>query len=235
MHQFAFDSSRYNQIRNKSFLRGLLIYACLLLFYFTRAYNGTSIDFNQIDTKTLLLIAIYIGFMNWLNERNRNNYNAIQIIIDETSITHIEADKDQATIYFKDIKSITQSNAGLYIQTIYPASSLTVLAQMQGYNQIIALLSAVKPIKKQTILSRNFWVAFAWPATVISFFIFKDFFLQTPWAINAVLAAGVVGVAIRFYHLQTSPYVTKNDKWASYGLVVVAIIVLAILAARLAG
>ena len=236
MYHFTFDDNRYKEIRNKRIVLFVVSFLVVWVIYFIKEDISTGIDIMDRLTPSLIINPFSVILILYLieNRRQRKIYNQIQIIIDDNSITHIEPDKDDAIVFFKDIKSITQSKQGLHIQTIYPASSLKVLAQMQGYNQIVELLSAVKPIKKRTILSRNFWVELIWPATVFLAVIFKDFIFDSAWLINAILGAGTVLVCTRFYHLQTSPYVNKDDKWASSGLIVVAILLLAILIARLA-
>lgn len=211
MHTFTFDPTRYKEVRNRGIINSALFilaaYAVVFRDFFLGLFTGNASGDGLV---AFLAIALGLAFVFINNSDTREHYESITITVDENCITHYEKGKLKGKLLFSDIKEIIKYPSGLEINTTYAASSLTVLPQMHNYNQIIELLSNIKPVQPRNFNRIYVSILLIIIALgIVYVFVNKD--------LAGMVFCGIVALYLCYatFTLLASPLVDSDRKWVS--------------------
>jgi len=150
MQEFRIKPEAYARLRKK----GLLFYGLIaLLTIATSSFLGLfNSEMTITDVMPVLIgigiVLVFIGFSTYRGMKKQKEFlENYRLTIEDNVITRQQPNTEELTIYFHEIKEITRYKKGaLVIKGFDKTDIIYVPSQLTRYEELVALLSEVKPI-----------------------------------------------------------------------------------------
>lgn len=227
MQQFRISIEGISALSKRSFYKSLSIVFFALVALFVM--GPLNVDTGEIKVTPLLfaipvLLGIMIYSLTRSNSRMRLMLSKYCIVLDDSSITRLQAQSPELRIPFADIRGIYKKEDGIIIVAGRTTSDMMVIMpELQGYEQVEATLLNImpfSPLPKETIFQRYpIHVALASLAVMIVFYMSHQPIVC--WLTGVPLVAMAAWAIYKLWALSNTEHKARRSTWAFMAILLV--------------